>query len=105
MLSVFSASVSASHRSIFGALLNGGSLHILPPLDVGVIGLVQQVRARGITVYHLVPALLRRIADCLGPGERLATVRIAHVGGDHVDWTDVDECRRCFSLTFSFTRP
>ena len=97
MLSVFSASVSASHRSIFGALLNGGSLHILPPLDVGVIGLVQQVRARGITVYHSVPALLRRIADCLGPGERLATVRIAHVGGDRVDWTDVDECRRCFS--------
>ena len=97
MLSVYSASVSASYRSIFGALLNGGSVHILPPLDVGVIALVQQIRARGITVYHSVPALLRRVADSLGPGERLATVRIAHVGGDRVDWSDVNACRRCFS--------
>lgn len=96
-LLVFSASVSASYRSIYCALLNGASLHILPPLDLGLAVLLQEIRARGVTIYHSVPTLMRRIAESLGAGERLDTVRICHIGGDRVNWSDVAACRRCFS--------
>lgn len=94
---LFSPSVSASYRSIYCALLNGASLHMLPPLDLGVAGLVEQIRARGISIYHSVPTLMRRIAESLDVGERLDSVRIVCIGGDRVQWSDIDECRRCFS--------
>ena len=63
------------HRGVrsIALLLNGASLHILPPLDLGRAALSQQIRARGITIYHSVPTLMRRIAEGLGAGERLDT--------------------------------
>jgi amino acid adenylation domain-containing protein len=96
-LLAFSASVSASWRAIYCALLNGASLHILPPLDLGLAALSQQIRARGITIYHSVPTLMRRIAESLGAGERLDTIRVVCIGGDRVQWSDVDQCRRAVS--------
>jgi amino acid adenylation domain-containing protein len=100
-LLVYSANVSASYRSIYCALLNGASLHILPPLDLGLAALSQQIRARGITIYHSVPTLMRRITESVGAGERLDTIRVAYVAGDRFKWSDADECRRCFSPNVS----
>jgi amino acid adenylation domain-containing protein len=98
---VFSPSVIA--RNIYGALLNGSSLHILPPLDLHPAGLVREVRSRGITVLHAVPTLFRRIAQALGPDERLESVRIVYLGSDRVGWDDVDEFRRvCSSESFLY---
>jgi len=94
---LFSASVSASFRSIYCSLLNGASLHILPPLDLGLAALSQQIRARGITIFHSVPMLMRRIAESVDVGDRLDTVRVVCIGGDRVQWSDVDTCRRIFS--------
>ena len=94
---LFSAGVSASWRAIYSALLNGASLHILPPLGLGLPALIEQIRARGITIYHSVPALMRRICDALPDGERLDTVRVVCIGGDRVQWSDVDLCRRAFA--------
>jgi amino acid adenylation domain-containing protein len=88
---------SAADRSLYGALLNGASLHILPPLQLGPAGLVREIAARGISVYHSSPTLLRRIAEVLAPGERLRSVRVAALGGEAAEWRDVDLCRRSFA--------
>jgi amino acid adenylation domain-containing protein len=94
---LITASVSASYRMVYSALLNGASLHILPALGLGLSVLSREIRERGITVYHSVPTLMRRIADSLGPNERIATIRIACIGGERVQWSDVDQCRKAFS--------
>jgi acyl-coenzyme A synthetase/AMP-(fatty) acid ligase/acyl carrier protein len=96
-LLLFSASVSASYRSIYCALLGGASLHILPPRDLGPARLAREIRARKITIYHSIPRLVGRIAESLGSGDRLDSVRVACIGGDRVQWSDVDECRRSFA--------
>jgi acyl-coenzyme A synthetase/AMP-(fatty) acid ligase/acyl carrier protein len=92
-----SFSVHGSVRTIYGALLNGASLHILPPRQLGAAGLAKEIRAHGITVYFSAVTLLRRIAEALAPGERLDTIRVATIGSERVDWRDVDLCRRHFS--------
>jgi non-ribosomal peptide synthetase component F len=63
---VFSPSVEAAVRNIYAALLNGGSLHILPPLDLSPAGLGNELRTRCITVLHTFPGLFRRIAGTQG---------------------------------------
>lgn len=88
---------AAASRDIFAALLNGASLHFLSPADLQPEGLVREIQARGITIYHSTPGLLRRLADALGADERLDSVRIASLGGDRVEWRDIDMCRRMFS--------
>jgi amino acid adenylation domain-containing protein len=97
MALLFSASVSGSYRSIYCALLNGASVHILPPLDLGIPALLKEIRARGISIYHSVPTLLRRIAESLSIDDRLDSVRLVCIGGERVQWSDVDTCRRTFS--------
>jgi len=91
---VFSPSVVVAAYDIYGALLNGGSLHILPPLDLDPVALGQRLRSHGITIFNASPTLFRRIARALGPGERLDTVRIVKFSGDRSSWKDVDEFRR-----------
>jgi acyl-coenzyme A synthetase/AMP-(fatty) acid ligase/acyl carrier protein len=78
-------------------VLNGASLHILPPRELQAEGLVDAIERRGITVCRMVPALLRRIAEVLRPDQRLGTVRILGLGSQRVDWSDFDLFRRCCS--------
>lgn len=94
---VYPPSNAAAARDIYAALLNGASLHFLSPADLQPEGLVREIRNRGITIYHSTPSLLRRLADVLGANERLHSVRIASLGGDRVEWRDVDICRSVFS--------
>jgi amino acid adenylation domain-containing protein len=95
---VYPPSNAAASRDIFAALLNGASLHFLSPADLQPDGLVREIQTRGITIYHSTPSLLRRLAEVLGANERLESVRIASLGGDRVEWRDIDLCRRVFSL-------
>jgi amino acid adenylation domain-containing protein len=97
LMLVHSPSVSAGSRDIYAALLNGASLHILPPAELQLTGLCREIQARGITIYHSVPTLLRRLAETLVPNDRLNSVRIARLGGDRIEWSDIDACHRCFS--------
>ena len=90
-------STAGSVRSIYGALLNGASLHILPPRQLGAAGLAGALRERQLTIYHSAPTLLRRIHEALPSGERLHTIRVASLGGEAVEWNDFDICRLRFS--------
>jgi amino acid adenylation domain-containing protein len=97
LTSLHPPSSAAAARDIYAALLNGASLHILSPIDLGTAGLVRELRTRGITIYHSVPAVLRRVAEALATHERLDSVRIACLSSDRIEWHDVDACRRSFS--------
>jgi amino acid adenylation domain-containing protein len=94
---VYPPSSAAAARDIYAALLNGASLHFLSPAELQPEGLVREIRSRGITIYHSTPSLLRRLAEILGANERLDSVRIASLGGDRVEWRDIDMCRSVFS--------
>lgn len=82
---------------IYGALLNGASVHILPPVDLQSHGLVKEIKARRITIYHSVPTLLRRLVESVDEGTRFESVRLAYLGADRVEWSDVAACRRAFA--------
>ena len=94
---VYSLAVIAGIREMMFALLNGAALHILPPNALQAEGLVREIEARGITVFRVVPVLLRRIAQVLGPDRRLDSVRIVTLASERVDWSDYDLFRRHFS--------
>jgi fengycin family lipopeptide synthetase E len=94
---LYSPAVIGAIREIMMTLLNGASLHILPPQDLQPAGLVREIRARGITICRTVPTLLRRIAEVLDADQRLDSVRIVGLGSQRVDWSDVDGVRRVFS--------
>jgi amino acid adenylation domain-containing protein len=87
----------AGIRAILTALLNGASLHVLPPQALQPAGLVREIRARKITVCFVVPTLFRRIAQAVEPDQRLDTVRVFGVAGERVDWNDFDLFRKLSS--------
>jgi amino acid adenylation domain-containing protein len=92
-----SPSIIGGSREIFMSLLNGASLHLLSPQDLQAAGLVREIRSQRITYCRLVPTLLLQIAEALGPGQRLDSVRIVALGSQRIDWSDFDVFRRHFS--------
>ncbi len=93
-IGVFYGGVIGAMRRIFSTLLNGASLHMLSPQALEAEGLVEQIRTRGLTGYHGVPTLFRRIAAAVPPGERLDSLRLVRLSGDRSEWSDYDLFRR-----------
>jgi non-ribosomal peptide synthetase component F len=90
MVQLYSPSVTAANLDIYPALLNGASLHILPPREVTPAVLAQELRERRITIYHSIPPLFRHVASKLGAGARFDDVRMVCLAGDRFGWGDVD---------------
>jgi amino acid adenylation domain-containing protein len=107
--SVFYSGVIAATRRTFAALLNGASLHLLSPLELGAEGMAREIRTRNITVLYDVPTIFRRIVGALSQGERLDSVRLVRLSGDRSDWSDYDAFRRacpddaCFGINLGST--
>jgi amino acid adenylation domain-containing protein len=97
VLLLSSPSVSRGGKCIYYTLLNGASLHIVRPQDWDPPSLAKLIRDRAITYYSSVPTLMRRIAESLNPGERLDSVRLVYLGGDRIEWSDLEACRRSFA--------
>jgi fengycin family lipopeptide synthetase E len=91
----FPPSTVGGMRVILTALLNGASLHILPPAHWNLSGLAQQIRTRSITILQTVPTLFRYLSGELGHEERFSSLRIVLLTGERVDWSDLDLVRRC----------
>jgi acyl carrier protein len=72
-------------RVTLAALLNGASLHILPPTNWNLPTLVKEIRARGITVCHSVPTVFRHLVGALKANERFDTLRVVRLSGERVD--------------------
>lgn len=88
--------VLGATNDVLIALLNGASLHMLPPLDLQEAGLIREVRDRRVTIFRLPPTLLRRIAEVAGAREKLDTVRVAVLVSERMGWSDYDLFRRIF---------
>jgi acyl-coenzyme A synthetase/AMP-(fatty) acid ligase/thioesterase domain-containing protein/acyl carrier protein len=87
---------AASMSDLFGALLNGASLH---PYDVrrqGVDGLPGWVIAEGITVFASVPTLFRHATAALDASLVFPDVRLVKLAGEPVQRRDLDHFRRHF---------
>ncbi len=93
-LSLFYAGVIGAVRRTFSALLNGASLHIMPPAGRSAAELAAEFRARRITYMHEVPTIFRRIAGGTPAGERLDSLRVVRLSGDRSEWRDYDLFRR-----------
>ncbi len=74
----------------FCSLLNGASLHCLPPTDLSPAALAEKLRACGVTVVWSVPRLFRYLVEALPPGQRFETLRLVSLAGDRVDWDDIE---------------
>jgi amino acid adenylation domain-containing protein len=94
-LALFSSPTNISgFRVTLSALLNGASLHLLRPRELQALGLVKEIRTRGITIFRSVPGLFRQVVDALDEGETLESVRLVVLGGDRVDWRDYELFKR-----------
>lgn len=79
----FSGAVS----SLFGALLNGASVHPIAPRRESPASLARWVRAHRLTMWHSVPSLFRLL--CSAGGE-FPSVRVVRLEGDRASPSDVD---------------
>ena len=95
-LGLFFAGTMTTVALIEIATLTGAALHVLPAQRLGAEGLVEQIRARELTVLHIVPTLLRRVAETVAAGRRLESVRVVRLMGDRCEWGDVELVRAAF---------
>jgi amino acid adenylation domain-containing protein len=87
-------SFSGAVSSLFGALLNGAAVF---PFDVareGAAAIAPWLRERGITIYHSVPALFRRVATS---GVALPALRLIRLEGDRASVRDLELYRERFA--------
>jgi amino acid adenylation domain-containing protein len=90
-----SCSTSAAVSDLFGALLNGASLHPWNVRERGAGEIGAWLSREGLTIYHSVPSLFREIARDLRGGEGLA-LRLVKLGGEPTWRSDLELFRRGF---------
>ena len=83
-----SYSFDASVMDIYGALLNGASLHVCDPRRSGLEGLSTWLEQRAITVWHSTPTLYRLAAPACS-ARALSTVRLVVLGGEEATPADL----------------
>ena len=83
-------SVIAGLRTLLTGLMSGAALEVLPPLKFGRTALAGLIEAHGITILRLSPTLFRHLAHSLPAGGCFDSVRWVALGGERVDWGDVD---------------
>jgi len=97
MSMLHSVSAIAAATALYGAHLNGAALFPANVRAIGVDRIPAWIDELGIDVLHVVPTLLRRIAQVLPAGKRLPTVRFLRMGGEAVSLSDWQLWLRCFT--------
>ena len=92
-----SMSFSASLMDIYGALLNGASVHPYSVKEEGLAGLAQWLAKEKITVYHSIPTIFRHLTDSLNHDHLFPDLRLIDLGGEPVSKRDVDRFKQYFS--------
>jgi amino acid adenylation domain-containing protein len=86
----------ASVMDIFGALLNGASLHIRDLRRVGIEGLYDWLKDRAISVWHSTPTVFRLAVSALAE-KAPRSIRLVVLGGEEASPDDVGLLRANFS--------
>ena len=94
---LFSPSVIAGERDIFGALLNGAALYGFELKQEGAAGLANWLIQEELTICHFVPTLFRHFARTLTGNEGFPKVRLIHIASEPVRNKDVELYKRHFS--------
>ena len=94
---LYSPSSSGSVWEIFGALLNGGSLHLFDVREEPIASLAGWLIREGVTIYGSVPTLFRQFASALTGDERFPQLRLVNLGGEAVTRRDVELYREHFA--------
>lgn len=92
-----SFSFSAAMMDVFGALVNGASLHPFDVSEDGLDTLAEWLVANEITVYHSVPTIFRHFVTELPADVTFPHLRLIDFGGEPVSRRDVELYRRHFS--------
>ncbi len=90
-----SLSTSAAVSDVFGALLNGASLHPFEVRAHGARELGAWLGREHLTIYHSVPSLFRQVAAALDGSERF-DLRLVKLGGEATRKSDFELFRRRF---------
>ncbi len=83
----------AGIRDTFVALLNGATLCIADPYQLGAKGILDVIRDQRITVCYAVPALLRELLRQPMAKHSFGNLRLIRFGGDSVLASDIELCR------------
>ncbi|HTW87410.1 MAG TPA: non-ribosomal peptide synthetase [Candidatus Binataceae bacterium] len=87
---------AAAVPAIFGALLNGASLHVFDLRAQGFTKLADWIAQEAITIYHSTPQVFRRLVQVLPAGATFPALRLVRMGGEALLRTDVELYRRHF---------
>lgn len=99
---LYSFSVMGSTYCMFGALLNGASLHLYDIRKDGLDKLFSWLKEQQITIYHSVASVFRTFASLAPPINEQLAVRMVIFGGEKVLRSDVDLARQIFSTNVDF---
>jgi len=87
--------VGASASNIFGALLNGASLHSYDLSLHGFTNLPAWMADERITVCHATPQVFRRFAESLPASRGADSLRLLRLAGETLAQSDLELYRRC----------
>jgi amino acid adenylation domain-containing protein len=93
-----SFSFAASLMDIYGALLNGASVHLYNIKEDGFSHISDWLVSEGITVYHSVPSLFRYFSNLLAEDKHLPDLRIIDLGGESVHIRDIELFKMHFAI-------
>jgi acyl-coenzyme A synthetase/AMP-(fatty) acid ligase/thioesterase domain-containing protein/acyl carrier protein len=79
----------AGCREMLTALLIGAKLYVADVESLGLRGTRKAIRAQGATIVYSVPTLLRALVTA-ETSDDFSSVRILRIGGEKVQWTDVN---------------
>ena len=88
---------SGAMRNIYGALLNGAALLPYSIEEQGMGQLANWMMQEGITLYHSIPTVFRRLVSTLTAEQRFPKLRSIYMGGEPLSKRDVDLYKKHFS--------
>ena len=92
-----SFSFNGALKDLFGALLNGASLHLYALKQKGTVMLGQWLLEHQITIYNSVGTVFRQLVSTLNPETRFPDLRMVFIGGERIKASDIDAYKDYFS--------
>ena len=94
-----SFSFAGALKDIFGALLNGASIHLYPLKQKGITRLAEWLIEHEITIYNSVATVFRQLVDTLTDRAELTFphLRIIYFGGEAIKASDIAAYQQHFA--------